>query len=99
MDTRYWIQGDRIYGPEDSGSYWIVWDRGEGSGQIHGPRNTGLYWIDMDSGRIYGPVDTGAFWLQHSHIYGPSTPPPWMLCGGLAPPSPRCPPVPSDRPH
>lgn len=62
MYTKYWIEGNFIYGPKYSGQFWISGDF------IYGPKNNGKYWIS--GGFIYGPTDNGLFGLMETLFMG-----------------------------
>ena len=48
MSGQFFIQDNYIYGPRNSGKYWI----GDG-GYIYGPKRSGQFYVQ--NGYIYGP--------------------------------------------
>jgi hypothetical protein len=71
MDTSYYIAGDVIWGPRETGRYRIK------NGRIYGPDTDGEFWIGED-GRIFGPGQTGSFRVENGRIYGPHANLPWL---------------------
>lgn len=73
MYTGYWVENNRIKGPQDSGLYWIS------KNYIHGPQNNVMFYIQNNI--IFGPWDSKQYWIdldKDGHIYGPDTTLPWQ---------------------
>ena len=70
IDTGYRIEHGIIWGPKDSGLYWLD------KGYIWGPKNPGKYRIH--NGCIFGPSGNGEFSVENNHIFGPNDDLPWM---------------------
>lgn len=81
--TGYYIYNGFIYGPRESGKFYVLH-----SGQetfIYGPGQPGVFHIQYsgDYGYIHGPGESGRFYVQqigeYGYVYGPeNVEPPWL---------------------